>query len=97
VALAREVGYAIGVHGSLQNDLDLIAAPWTEEAVSPKELIEHLCKALVFNDQPARVVGDFHERKPHGRLAVSIQLNGWFKTIDLSVCPRLKEPQNAVA
>jgi hypothetical protein len=28
---AHGVGYAIGVHGSMRRDLDLIAVPWTEE------------------------------------------------------------------
>lgn len=31
--LAREVGYAVGLHGSLRRDVDLIAAPWTDEVV----------------------------------------------------------------
>lgn len=31
--LAKEIGYAIGAHGSLERDLDLIAAPWSEEAL----------------------------------------------------------------
>lgn len=88
-ALAREVGYGIGVHGSLQRDLDLIAAPWTAEAVSAQELIDHLCQGLVFNGQPARVAG-INEQKPLGRLAVNIHLNGWFKMIDLSICPRVE-------
>lgn len=36
IAKVREVakrhGWAIGVHGSLKRDIDLIAIPWTEEA-----------------------------------------------------------------
>ena len=80
--LAREVGYAIGVHGSLERDLDLIAAPWTDSAVGNAELINHIAKGM-----DARVID--LERKPLGRYAASIQLDGWFKLIDLSVCPRL--------
>lgn len=80
--LAREVGYAIGVHGSLERDLDLIAAPWTDSAVGNAELINHIAKGM-----NARVID--LGRKPLGRYAASIQLDGWFKLIDLSVCPQL--------
>lgn len=34
VAVARELGYALAVHGSLARDLDIIACPWTETATS---------------------------------------------------------------
>lgn len=83
--LAKEVGYAIGVHGTLERDLDIIAAPWTEDAVGNHDLIQHIANGLVYNGEPARVIEI--ERKPRGRYAASIQLNGWFKIIDLSVCP----------
>lgn len=79
-SLAREVGYAIGVHGTLERDLDLIAAPWTDEAVGNHALIEHIAQGL-----GARTIHT--ERKPLGRYAVTIQMDGWFKPIDLSVCP----------
>jgi hypothetical protein len=79
--LGREVGYAIGVHGSLKRDFDLIAAPWTPEAVGNHDLIVHLCAGL----KATRVGGP--EYKPHGRVAVTIQIDGWFKPIDLSILP----------
>lgn len=84
--LAREVGYAVGVHGSLKRDFDLIAAPWTDAAVGNAELIRHLCKGL-----NAQWVGMSHEKKPHGRVAVSIQVDGYFKLIDLSIMPTLDQ------
>jgi hypothetical protein len=36
--VARELGYAIGEHGSLRRDLDLIAVPWTLEHADKDEL-----------------------------------------------------------
>ena len=86
--LAREVGYAIGVHGTQERDLDLIAAPWIEDAVGNYDLIHYIANGLVFNGEPARVIEI--ERKPRGRYAASIQLNGWYKIIDLSVCQTLE-------
>lgn len=41
-AKAREMGYALGVHGSLSTDMDLIAVPWVEDAKTAEELIEAL-------------------------------------------------------
>lgn len=86
-AVAREHGYAIGIHGSLQRDLDLIAVPWSEVAVDAKDLVYAVCE----------VVGGFilpHQeeptQKPHGRLAWTIQLGAGLY-IDLSVTPK-QEP-----
>lgn len=79
--LAREVGYAIGVHGSQERDLDLIAAPWAENAVSAQELADHIAQGI-----NGRVLAPEH--KPLGRWSCNIQIDGWFKLIDLSVAPR---------
>lgn len=79
--LAREVGYAVGVHGSLKRDFDLIAAPWTDQAVSTTDFVAHMVKGL-----SASIVG-VNTAKPHGRTAVTLQLDGWFKPIDLSILP----------
>jgi hypothetical protein len=99
---ARELGYAIGVHGSLARDIDLIACPWTDRASSQA--------ALAFNLQAVaeRIWGQAfmnpHEdddyfragcpnMKPHGRLTWSFHLGGANKAyIDLSVMPPLAEP-----
>lgn len=93
---AKELGYAIGVHGSLQRDIDLIAVPWTREAVEPRALAEAL-QAVVRN------VNGYGELSwsmmgaeftldgcpgvtPHGRLGWVINL-GDGPYIDLSVMP----------
>lgn len=83
--LAKEVGYAVGVHGSQQRDLDVIAAPWSDNAVGNHALIEHIAKGLATENGPARVVDV--ERKPLGRYAATIQMDGWYKQLDISVCP----------
>lgn len=80
--LAREVGYAVGLHGTQERDLDVIAAPWTDKAVGNQALIEHIAKGL-----GARVTS--LERKPLGRYAATIQMAGWYKPIDISICPKM--------
>ncbi len=95
--IAQPLGYAIGVHGSMLYDLDLIAAPWSEPCVSPQELAEALVNGLrvpipdeddegiTFLVKSPRKPDGFHE-KPHGRLACTIMFWGHLH-IDLSVMP----------
>lgn len=85
-SLAREVGYAIGLHGSEVRDYDLIATPWTDTAVGNYDLVMHLAKGL-----DARITN--MERKPHGRYAFILQMKGHYKDIDLSVLPRSVDGQ----
>ncbi len=37
--VARQHGYALAIHGSLQKDMDLIAVPWVEDAKPAEELV----------------------------------------------------------
>lgn len=89
-ALAREKGYAVGLHGSMKRDCDLIAAPWTDSAAPAQELIDHLCAgldafALPHNDPRPTA-------KPHGRLAWALQIrDAYKKVLDVSVMPRLSK------
>lgn len=39
---ARKLGYALTIHGTVTTDLDLVAIPWTEEAVTAEELKDAL-------------------------------------------------------
>lgn len=49
--VARRLGYALGVHGTLIRDIDLIACPWTGAAVSAKTL------ARAIGCETRRIVG----------------------------------------
>jgi hypothetical protein len=89
-ALAKEVGYAIGEHGSKERDLDLIAAPWVDEAVDHLTLACHIAQGI-----NARIVDG--GPKPLGRHGFNLQIDGWFKLIDLSVCPRQSAPTPTIS
>lgn len=66
---AREQGYAIGLHGSMRRDLDLIAVPWREGA-SDKDVLAH---AIAVAACGITRDGDHQwEVKPLGRLATSL-------------------------
>lgn len=102
--VARRHGYALAVHGSLERDIDLLAAPWRELATDADSLVRDIyavCVAVFgFATGPGGwteketfdpPVGSLPnpERKPYGRLGWSIILGGG-PYIDLSVMP--KEP-----
>ena len=79
--VAHDHGYAVGLHGSMKRDCDLIAVPWVEAHATAEALIEALCSALNAHEVGPR------EPKPNGRIAVNLQIDGWFRLIDLSIVP----------
>lgn len=86
---AWQCGYAIGLHGSFTRDLDLIAVPWTPQAL-PSDL---LLKQIEFRTDLTRQEPEGRE-KPHGRLCWSLLLPGFTdpRWIDLSVVPAVPAP-----
>lgn len=44
--IARELGYNLMLHGSMNRDIDLVAVPWVDEPKSHKELIHAFCDYL---------------------------------------------------
>ena len=89
-ACARGLGYAVGLHGSLSRDFDLIACPWTKEAVAGDVLVEAIARLVGGASRMEHVA-----QKPHGRKAWVIWLHddearrikGTTPYIDLSVMP----------
>lgn len=82
VPVARDHGYALALHGSLERDLDVIAIPWAEQAASPEELANAFASFVPGWSRTESVP------KPHGRTAYTIILGGG-AAVDLSIMPRL--------
>lgn len=86
---AKAKGYAIGVHGSLARDIDLIACPWTDGAAPAAEMAEAVRAAAASAIPGGNCWSktDDPKQKPHGRLSWSLHFaaGGY---IDLSVMPR---------
>lgn len=89
-------GYSMAIQGTIKHDLDLLATPWTEEAISAEELISKIYERYSTYDteQFGRdLIGP--EKKPHGRLAWMITCGAGL-CFDISVMPRIpKEEQHA--
>lgn len=86
--VARGLGYALAIHGSMVTDLDLIAVPWREDAVPADALafaIQRHCSACLTD---CSATGN-PEAKPHGRKAWHLSLHSG-ACIDLSVTPTVK-------
>lgn len=66
---ARQCGYAIGLHGSLRRDMDLIAVPWREDCAD-KDLLAQCISTSATGC--ARSGPYAWEEKPSGRQATNI-------------------------
>lgn len=99
---AKELGYCLAIHGSMARDLDIVAVPWVESAVSAEELIEAMRVIVDGMIHPTGTMGgrldpvtkqfvpaviENPSIKPHGRLAWNIHLGGG-PFLDISVMPR---------
>ena len=86
--VARECGYAIGVHGSVTRDFDLIAVPWIKKPLKPVTLMQRIELAVCQYPRKEhfhwRTVSKTVAHKAHGRVAYSIYL-GRHAYIDLSI------------
>jgi hypothetical protein len=82
--VARRHGYALGVHGSLSYDIDLIACPWRDLCTSPESLADAINAAVAAIAGQSKMEGP--EQKPCGRLAWSFHMGGG-PYVDLSVMP----------
>jgi len=84
IEVAKQCGYALIQHGSMTRDIDLLAVPWVEGAVTPKGLIRMLCSV-----NPNKIFVEEHQKiteKPFGRLCQVIYIAGADTYIDLSIC-----------
>lgn len=82
VKIAREYGYALAIHGSLQRDFDLVAIPWVAFPGLSKDMLDAITKHFCLE-----IIGE-PTQKPHGRIAYILSV-GWGEcAIDLSFMPQ---------
>lgn len=91
--VAKDLGYALTVHGSLNRDIDLVAIPWREHGVgSAERLVEALSGAVAAITGRCNQNRDWAD-KPHGRRAVILM--AWCgestASLDLSIMPAIKK------
>lgn len=89
--VAHAYGYALGVHGSMRRDMDLIAVPWVWEAIEPFDLVDALSVAACgLHAAPLKIdsrnASQIWEKKPYGRRGIVIPI-GYNAVIDISFVP----------
>ena len=70
---AMDSGWAVALHGSLASDMDIMAMPWVENAVSFKEVVDSISKLFKDNDMASQYVITYNE-KPHNRVVATIPI-----------------------
>lgn len=68
-----DCGWAVALHGSLSSDMDIMAMPWIEDAVSFEELIKKLSELFVGNISSENYFITYNE-KPHNRVVATIPI-----------------------
>ncbi len=83
--VARKSGYAIGIHGSLTRDLDLIAVPWRRGAVLAETLAYRIHRATSRRACSRAGLKKMMRPKPCGRVAYTLIIGSNGAYIDLSI------------
>ena len=81
---ALDCGWALGLHGSLTNDMDIMTMPWVENAKPIEEMIKALEGCLTIPQDSPHFKTTKSTDKPHGRTVYTIHIWADFY-IDLSV------------
>jgi len=63
-------GYSLGVRGLVDEDMELIAAPWTNEAGDEEKLVKAMAEAIGLDD--LRITGPFERALGRNIFVISI-------------------------
>lgn len=66
-------GWAVALHGSLMNDMDIMAMPWKDEAIKFEELIDKISRLFDENSLAENYTITYDE-KPHNRVVGTIPI-----------------------
>lgn len=82
---AMNCGWALGLHGSLASDMDIMAMPWVDGAVPADKMVKNLIKCFGFSDYwiEHQMQVD-RTSKPNGRVVYTIPIYADFY-IDLNI------------
>jgi hypothetical protein len=70
---AFNCGWALGLHGSLANDMDIMAMPWTEDAKPVEVMIQALSDC--FTENPFKDMHtEPHYGKPNNRVVYTMPI-----------------------
>jgi len=67
-------GWALGLHGSLASDMDIMAMPWIENCSGIDEMIKSLEDCLTIPDAAAHFKTKRSDDKPNGRVVYTVHI-----------------------
>lgn len=70
---AMDHGWAVALHGSLVSDMDIMAMPWTENAVSFLQLVYSIAELFDGNQLAENFTITCNE-KPHNRIVATVPI-----------------------
>ena len=70
---ATNCGWSLGLHGSLNSDMDIMAMPWTDDAVEPMELMKKIEDLFTKPDMLCHGI-KIDKDKPNGRVVYTIHI-----------------------
>jgi hypothetical protein len=85
---ALDKGWALGLHGSLANDMDIMAMPWTEDAAPIAEMVKALENCLTKTDKDLWVPTKTNTDKPNGRVVYTVHIFADFY-LDINIIDRV--------
>lgn len=68
---ALDKGWALGLHGSLASDMDIMAMPWTEDACAPLDMIDALIDCF---DKPEEITLHRPTQMPNRRIVFTLSI-----------------------
>ncbi len=85
--IAKNSGYAIGVHGSMTRDFDIIAVRWSKKSVSAETLAYRMHRGISKYSLDRKALRTQAQNKPCGRKSYVLILGHGGAYIDLSIAP----------
>ena len=70
---AMNCGWALGLHGSLSSDMDIMAMPWTDDAKPVDEMIKALSDCFTENPFKDKHTIPYYD-KPNGRVVYTMSI-----------------------
>lgn len=87
---ANDCGWALGLHGSLNSDMDLMAMPWTEDAKPVEVMIKALEDCFTIPDPGHHLATKMDDTsKPNGRVVYTLHIWADFY-LDLNIIKQTK-------
>lgn len=78
---AWDCGWALGLHGSLNSDMDIMAMPWTDSCKKADEMILNL--SSLFKGSPFKIL-KCKDKKPNHRIVYTVILSDTYY-LDINV------------